>query len=906
MNYNIEVRAKNLVIFLGLVMLLSQVSVSAGQHSGHIKNELRHRAVLDMYPAGYWPADEGQGARLGDYSGNGNHGQIYNIDWIGGLLDFTGVYQWIEIPATEHYTGDALSIGGWVYSRRSYDKTGIHFVGNAYRHSGFTLKTLNEDKSVLPWGTPLAGISLILPRDSVSVVCGGKRHAVSAPAAAAAIGIDEWQHLLFTYADGIGKLYINGILAQRQNVLSYQNGSAPFIVGIQAELAWLNQWWNFSLDGSIRDLVLFSRALNEEEIRHLVQLAPPRLAAPVATAKVVDAEEKDRTAIPTRSVSQLVEDLQRTTNRDEQVAAVRSLGMIGERAKAAVPTLLLILEKMIEQDGIYPLRSNDLYRNAVIWALETIDPEDPQARAALGLVLAKPIFDSFSIESPFFEQLRSLIDQGRYMDALDLYRIQPLQERAKVSRVGAIPYAGMVNMKGDRIYTPIAHYNGDTYVVGIAYVPEEELARHPMVEEWTKAESAWVARAVVTRIDPSGRQSSIVLEGEDFIFNATDIKMHGWSLGVDQHGYLHLMGGMHNWVNPEEYIPGSFEHLGLSRRFSDDNYPVLMYWVSSKVGDIASFEFVGQRHNPRRIPVLQGLNYMPFERDRNGVLYTFGRIYVQGQQAFGLYRYDASAKRWTALGGYAPDVKKDFPVWANHNIITGDVGVIRSMRSPHTAPENKAVFWERGTSWYNFSRGMLRFDRSNRMHFTVPLNSIGFDGIMKSRTLYAYSEDGGETFHRADGTKIESLPMTCSAGPGQADVLDLGGATRVYFDAHGIPAVYGGQPHYWHIGFGRWVKLVAPLGGLANVFTDNNGIITYRSEGGERMWRSAGHGLEGQFHEINQLPFDKGKRNYTNNVDWREFYDTGRWRSVQTRYRDRVYHPQIHDIEFVLESFEDL
>ena len=61
-----------------------------------------------MYPAGYWPADEGQGVRLGDYSGNGNHGQIYNIDWIGGLLDFTGVYQWIEIPATEHYTGDVL------------------------------------------------------------------------------------------------------------------------------------------------------------------------------------------------------------------------------------------------------------------------------------------------------------------------------------------------------------------------------------------------------------------------------------------------------------------------------------------------------------------------------------------------------------------------------------------------------------------------------------------------------------------------------------------------------------------------------------------------------------------------------------------------------------------------------
>ena len=675
------------------------------------------------------------------------------------------------------------------------------------------------------------------------------------------------------------------------------------MVGIQAELAWLNQWWNFSLNGSIRDLVLFARALNEREVQHLAQLVPPPLVAPATTA--VRAKEEDRTTTPARSVVQLLEDLQSTEDRDKQVAAARSLGLMQKKAKAAVPTLVLILQKMIKQDGAYLLRSNDLYRNAIIWALETIDPENPQARAVLGLALAKPMFDSFRLESPFFAGLRSLLAQKRYMDALDLYRTLPLQEQAKVSKIGEIPYAGMVNMKGDRIYSPIAHYNGNTYVVGIAYLSEQELAQHPMAKQWTKAESAWVARVKVTQIDPNGQQTTIVLAGEDFIFNAADIKMHGWSLGIDQHGYLHLMGGMHNWVHPDEYIPGSFEQLGLSRHFEDDNYPVLMYWVSSKVGDITSFEFAGQRHNPRRIPVLQGLNYMPFERDRNGVLYTFGRIYVQGQQAFGLYRYNADTQRWIALGGYAPDVKKEFPVWANHNIITGDVGVIRSMRSPHTAPVNKAVFWERGTSWYNFSRGMLRFDRNNRMHFTVPLNSLGTDGIMTSRTLYAYSEDGGETFHRADGTKIESLPMTCSAGPGQADVLDLGGATRVYFDAHGIPAVYGGQPHYWHTGLGQWVKLTAPLGGLANVFTDNNGIITYRSEGGERMWRSAGHGLEGRFHEIDQLPFDKGKRNYTNNVDWREFYDTGRWRSVQTRYKDRIYHPQIHDIEFVLKHTKD-
>ena len=38
---------------------------------------------------------------------------------------------------------------------------------------------------------------------------------------------------------------------------------------------------------------------------------------------------------------------------------------------------------------------------------------------------------------------------------------------------------------------------------------------------------------------------------------------------------------------------------------------------------------------------------------------------------------------------------------------------------------------------------------------------------------------------------------------------------------------------------------------------------------------------------------------FYNNVDWSEFYENGRWRSVQTKYRDRIYRPHIHDIEFV-------
>jgi hypothetical protein len=459
-------------------------------------------------------------------------------------------------------------------------------------------------------------------------------------------------------------------------------------------------------------------------------------------------------------------------------------------------------------------------------------------------------------------------------------------------------------MKGDIHYTPIVHYKGSTYIAGVEWVSKEELAGLPQAASWKEVSGEWPARAVITKIDPDGKQTTVRLEGDGFIFSAFDQKMHGWSLGVDRDGYLHLTGAMHNIVIYDRFIPGSLEKLGLTRNddFQEGTAPNIMYWVSEKPGDITSFKFMGRRDNPRTIPVLQGLNYMSVEQDRLGNLYIFGRIYCQGMQAFALCRYDADSKRWKNLGGFAPDMKKVDPVWANLQIMSGDLGLIRSLQVEAANPRTKAIFWDKGSSWYAFSRGCLRFDKQNRLHFSVPLRSIGPDGIMVSQALYAYSDDCGETFHRADGTPI-SLPMGGVPGPNQADVLGEAGSTIVYFDAHGIPAVLGNAPYYWHSGAGRWIAFEAPpTGGLSNVFPDSRGFITWRSEGGEKMWRSAGHGFAGKLHEIAEIPFDKGKRNYTSNADWREFYDNGNWLSVQVRYQEREKHPSLYRIQFRAEN----
>ena len=52
----------------------------------------RRQLVLELRPAGYWPADEGAGEVLHDRSGNDNHGSLRNLEWRDGLLDFASDY----------------------------------------------------------------------------------------------------------------------------------------------------------------------------------------------------------------------------------------------------------------------------------------------------------------------------------------------------------------------------------------------------------------------------------------------------------------------------------------------------------------------------------------------------------------------------------------------------------------------------------------------------------------------------------------------------------------------------------------------------------------------------------------------------------------------------------------------
>ena len=266
-----------------------------------------HRSVLSLKPVGYWPADDGAGEILHDRSGNGNHGRILEVPWENGLLNFTGAYQWAEIPDHEQYQSRAFTIGGWVFNRGKIiggaGGEGALFFGNAFHRSGYTLATLYDRPTLYrksEWGIAggsEGGISLCLRREErVDIVSGGAGDAIGTRAEGVAIVTGEWQHVLYTYEAGVplagdpewralqdwsesydagrGELYVNGQLAQARDGVRFKRRDMRFLIGPDA-LWWLQSNHSGSLDGSVHDMVMFNRVLSPEEVAHLHDTTGP-------------------------------------------------------------------------------------------------------------------------------------------------------------------------------------------------------------------------------------------------------------------------------------------------------------------------------------------------------------------------------------------------------------------------------------------------------------------------------------------------------------------------------------------------------------------------------------------------------------------------------------------------------
>jgi hypothetical protein len=208
------------------------------------------------------------------------------------------------------------------------------------------------------------------------------------------------------------------------------------------------------------------------------------------------------------------------------------------------------------------------------------------------------------------------------------------------------------------------------------------------------------------------------------------------SIALDKLGYIHIAADMHNqnWV----------------------------YYRSLKPYDItpSNFELI--------MPPGNLITYPNFFKDKNEDLFITFRHKVKsapnhftvGSSGGGIIRYNAVTKVFTMLG----DTKHGFDrtvVWVN----MGGAGTFNSSTNT-TSPGH-----------YQQPNIRLFFDSNNRMHLICNLINQATTGASEANThvLYAYSDDGGDSFKRIDGSNISSLPMgptsmTVVTSRNQADI----------------------------------------------------------------------------------------------------------------------------------------
>ena len=752
-----------MLIVIGIV--LTGLIINKNKNNEEAK---RYQAILALKPLGYWPANEGRGDLLIDHSGKGNNGKIYNVPWENGLLNFNSRYQWVEIPILPEYQGNTFSIGGWIYTRITYADKGMTFIGSAMSNlSSVSFSIHITAKNIFYTEVVIDDKAVVL--DSIS----------NEIKAARKVAPMKWHHVMFTFDNGVGSLYIDGSLVQTASGITSDGLKYPLMIGYES------RWWEVtgskSLDGTVQDIVLFDRRLSPESVQSIYDATIPKeielSTTALASIHPSNGSIKAATsAIKYESLRQLINIFNDSRSTQEQrIETALALGKMGKDAEEAIPALVKTMEDILEQEGSRMPRIEDRLRNAVLRALLDIDPKDERARHVLGKSLAEPLLLSLDLSSLNMLKVNTLLNEGKTMDALELYRQTSMQTNRYFSQGDPSRDARVENSNG-RAYTPVATWNGYTYQIGTGEVFRSAsaisgedyqnavaglVADYPEVKTWRK-DNTDLYRLKITKTGSDGSTQSVFLEGDKFIFDGTDQKVQGWSIAADKNGYLHLMGGQHNTPNPNCYIPGSWEKMGLSRVPGKKEFPAQMYWISKIPGDITSFEFAGRTDDPRSLPASYW-NYMNFVQDRKESLYAYGRINTAGKQSWGLFLYNIDLCRWEALGGdasrLAANAKAAYPDWSKY--------LIRPIRGEiPTTPQPNTLVWAWIPHFYNYCRAPfgVYFDITNRMHINMGIQGIGESGQIIYSNVYAWSDDGGKTFYRADGSLL-ALPLTVNPAP---------------------------------------------------------------------------------------------------------------------------------------------
>ncbi|MCE9606136.1 MAG: BNR repeat-containing protein [Planctomycetia bacterium] len=258
-----------------------------------------------------------------------------------------------------------------------------------------------------------------------------------------------------------------------------------------------------------------------------------------------------------------------------------------------------------------------------------------------------------------------------------------------------------------------AVYRGNVYTI-YARQGDERM----MVAKIPLDGSAAASQPLVGGTDPKARG-----------YTASNNNHKTWQIAVDRAGYIHVTGDMHTRMD-------------------------MGYWRSKKPEDISSFtqilEYDAPPGTPLPFPISKHTTFPHFRKDRKGQLFWSAQ---QSSSFLPLCSYDETTRLWTSLGGLGPKGKAISFASAEG-------------AAAYSSATDKSGF--SGSAFYPC------WDSNNRMHISIGMLGKNIRGphpaAVGSHILYAYSDDGGKTVFKSDGTPIQ-FPIVPSAGPNQGEVI---------------------------------------------------------------------------------------------------------------------------------------
>lgn len=218
---------------------------------------------------GWWPFN----GNANDESGNGNHGTVngatLTTDRNGvqnSAYSFNGFSSYVRIKNSKSLNNSSVGLSGWF---KTSNLATDDFIGA----KGIVSKWW-QSPSMCNDNYNAFLICLTKPSNTNQTVIGAATdfYAGNNFTSISSVNLNMWTHFVFTHDKSGGKLYLNGILINLNNLKGeICNSINDLIIGADVNNGSIYRFFNGHLD----DIAIYNRALTQEEITALYTSTPP-------------------------------------------------------------------------------------------------------------------------------------------------------------------------------------------------------------------------------------------------------------------------------------------------------------------------------------------------------------------------------------------------------------------------------------------------------------------------------------------------------------------------------------------------------------------------------------------------------------------------------------------------------